>query len=99
RQAVDQRLLRQRLALDYAVGRALGRRVADLRARVAAEAALTADEQREAVREQRLSVVRVLRVRLHDHERGFPFVVDLGNVRARRELRFRGKWTVQDHLL
>jgi len=53
REAVDQRLLGHRRHLDHAIRLAIGCLVAGLRARFAAEATLAAQEQREAVREQR----------------------------------------------
>jgi hypothetical protein len=81
REPIQEGLLRQGRGLDRAVGRAIRRLVARLGAGVAAEATLTANEQREAVGEQVLAGF-VLRGRLQDHERRLALVVDLRN-RAR----------------
>src|SRR4029453_10060315 len=69
REAIEERLVRDRRRLDDRVRRPAGRLVAGLRARLAAEAALAAREDREAVREQRLAALEAARHLEHDEGR------------------------------
>ncbi len=89
-QPVQQRLLRQGRRLDDAVGFPLRRHVADLRARGASEAALSADEEARAGREERLAGL-VAALVLGDHESGLPLVEDVGHAPPAERLRGGGK--------